>query len=96
MKNFLKKILILIDNINKKLNLKRWLKFYEILQKDYLDAEYWLVNSSRSKIKRFDKKKQNKNKFFEYIFIDSGIISGVFGKINLCYGYKRIIEDKKT
>ena len=45
-----------------------------------MDEEYWLVNSNRSKLKRFHKNRQNKDKFFEYIFIDSGKISGVFGK----------------
>ena len=45
-----------------------------------MDEEYWLVNSNRSKVKRFHKNRQNKDKFFEYIFIDSGKISGVFGK----------------
>ena len=45
-----------------------------------MDEEYWLVNSNRSKVKRFHKNKQNKDKFFEYIFIDSGKISGVFGQ----------------
>ena len=29
---------------------------------------------------RFAKNKQNKNKFFEYMFIDSGKIVGVLGK----------------
>ena len=43
-----------------------------------MDEEYWLVNSNRSKVKRFHKNKQNKDKFFEYIFIDSDKISGVF------------------
>ena len=43
-----------------------------------MDKEYWLVNSNRSKVKRFQKNKQNKDKFFEYIFIDSGKISDVF------------------
>ena len=42
--------------------------------------EYWLVNSNRSKVKRFHKNKQNKDKFFEYIFIDSDKISSVFGQ----------------
>ena len=45
-----------------------------------MDEEYWLVNSNRSKVKRFHKNKQNKDKFFEYIFIDSGKISDVFGQ----------------
>ena len=45
-----------------------------------MDGEYWLVNSNRSKVKRFHKNKHNKDKFYEYIFIDSGKISGVFGQ----------------
>ena len=31
-------------------------------------------------VKRFAKNRQNKDKFFEYIFIDSGKIVGVLGK----------------
>ena len=31
-------------------------------------------------VKRFAKNKQNKDKFFEYMFIDSGKITGVFGE----------------
>ena len=42
--------------------------------------EYWLINSNRSKVKRFHKNKHNKDKFFEYMFIDSGKITGVFGE----------------
>ena len=38
------------------------------------------MNSNRSKVKRFTKNKQNKDKFFEYMFIDSGRIVGVLGK----------------
>ena len=45
-----------------------------------MDEEYWLVNSNGSKVKRFHKNKQNKDKFFEYIFIDSDKISSVFGQ----------------
>lgn len=45
-----------------------------------MDKEYQLVNSNKSKEKRFHKNKHNKDKFFEYIFIDSGKISGVFGQ----------------
>ena len=44
-----------------------------------MDEEYWLINSNRSKVKRFHKNKQNKDKFFEYMFIDSGKITGVLG-----------------
>ena len=45
-----------------------------------MGEEYWLVNSNRSKVKRFQKNKHNKDKFFEYMFIDSGKITGVFGE----------------
>ena len=41
---------------------------------------FWLINSNRSRVKRFSKNNQNKDKFFEYMFIDSGRIIGVLGK----------------
>ena len=33
---------------------------------------FWLVNSNRSRVKRFKKNVKNQDKFFEYVFIDSG------------------------
>ena len=45
-----------------------------------MGEEYWLINSNRSKVKRFHKNKHNKDKFFEYMFIDSGKIVGVLGQ----------------
>ena len=42
--------------------------------------EYWLINSNRSMVKRFHKNNQNKDKFFEYMFIDSGKIIGLLGQ----------------
>ena len=42
--------------------------------------DFWLINSNRSRVKRFSKNNQNKDKFFEYMFIDSGKIIGVLGK----------------
>jgi len=45
-----------------------------------LTERFWLINSNRSRVKRFSKNNQNKDKFFEYIFIDSGRILGVLGK----------------
>ena len=45
-----------------------------------MTEEFWLINSNRSRVKRFTKNKQNKDKFFEYMFIDSGRILGVLGK----------------
>ena len=44
---------------------------------------FWLINSNRSRVKRFSKNNQNKDKFFEYMFIDSGRILGVLGKESL-------------
>ena len=41
---------------------------------------FWLINSNRSKVKRFSKNIQNKDKFFEYIYIDSGRIIVFLGK----------------
>ena len=45
-----------------------------------MTEEHWLINSNRSSVKRFSKNIQNKDKFFEYMFIDSGKIVGVLGQ----------------
>ena len=45
-----------------------------------MTEDFWLINSNRSSIKRFSKNNQNKDKFFEYMYIDSGKIFGVLGK----------------
>ena len=45
-----------------------------------MTENHWLINSNRSRVKRFSKNNQNKDKFFEYMFIDSGRILGVLGK----------------
>jgi len=45
-----------------------------------MNEEHWLINSSRSRVKRFTINKQNKDKFSEYMFIESGKIVGVLGK----------------
>jgi len=44
-----------------------------------VEDSFWLINSDRSRVKRFSKNKQNKDQFFEYMFIDSGKIFGVLG-----------------
>ena len=41
---------------------------------------YWLINSNRTQVKRFVKNDKSINGVFEYIFIDTGKIVGVFGK----------------
>ena len=40
---------------------------------------YWLVNSNRSRVKRFIENRNNKDKFFKYMFIDSGKITSTWG-----------------
>ena len=45
-----------------------------------MTEEFWIINSNRSRVKRFKKNMQNQDKFFEYMFIDSGRILGVLGK----------------
>ena len=41
---------------------------------------YWLVNSNRSRVKRFIEDTDNKDQFFKYMFIDSGKIISTWGK----------------
>ena len=41
---------------------------------------YWLINSNRSEVRRFIKNEKSIDGVFEYMFIDSGKIIGVFGK----------------
>ena len=45
-----------------------------------MTEDFWLINYNPSKVKRFSKNKRNKDKFFEYMFIDSGRILGFLGK----------------
>ena len=42
--------------------------------------EYWLINSNRSEVKRFTKNDKSIDGVFEYMFVDTGKIVGVFGK----------------
>ena len=41
---------------------------------------FWLINSNRSEVRRFIKNTANKDRFFEYMFVDTGKIVGVFGE----------------
>ena len=45
-----------------------------------MTENFWIINSNRSRVKRFSKNNQNKDKFFEYMFIDSGRTLSVLGK----------------
>ena len=41
---------------------------------------YWLVNSNRSRGKRFIENTNNKDQFFKYMFVDSGKVISTWGK----------------
>ena len=43
--------------------------------------EYWLINTNKSEVKRFIKNDKSIEGVFEYMFIDSGKIVGVLGKV---------------
>ena len=42
--------------------------------------EAWLICPNQTEVRRFIKNKKNKDKFFEYMFIDSGIVVGSIGE----------------
>ena len=41
---------------------------------------YWLINSNKTEVKRFIKNDKSIDGVFEYMFIDTGKIVGIFGK----------------
>ena len=41
---------------------------------------HWLINSKRTEVKRFIKNDKSIEGIFEYMFVDTGKIVGVFGK----------------
>jgi len=41
---------------------------------------YWLINSSRKEVKRFIKNDKSVDGVFEYMFVDTGEIVGIFGE----------------
>ena len=45
-----------------------------------MSRSYWLVNSNRSKVKRFIENTNNKDQLFKYKFIESGIVTSTWGK----------------
>ena len=53
----------------------------EFMDKDSrkITEEAWLICPNLIEVRRFMKNKNNKDKFFDYMFIDSGIIVGVMG-----------------
>ena len=49
-------------------------------QYNQITDEAWLICPNWIEVRRFTKNKNNKDKFYEYIFVDSGIIVGSYGK----------------
>ena len=45
-----------------------------------MNKSYWLINSKRTEVKRFIKNDKSEDGVFEYMFVDTGKIVGVFGK----------------
>ena len=41
---------------------------------------FWLINSNQTEVKRFMKNNNNDDRFFDYMFVDTGQIIGLFGK----------------
>ena len=41
---------------------------------------YWLINTNRSKVRRFTEGRADEDLFNKYVFIDNGKIIGVLGK----------------
>ena len=42
--------------------------------------EAWLICPNSTEVRRFTKNTNNKDKFFEYMFVDSGIVVGALGE----------------
>ena len=45
-----------------------------------MTKSHWLINSNRTEVKRFIKNNKSIDGVFEYMFVDTGKIVGVFGK----------------
>tara|TARA_B100002052_G_scaffold136701_1_gene125347 strand:+ start:446 stop:688 length:243 start_codon:yes stop_codon:yes gene_type:complete len=44
-----------------------------------MTESYWLVCPNSKECRRFTKNADNKDRFNEYIFIDSGIVTSIYG-----------------
>ena len=42
-------------------------------------SSYWLVCPNQVEVRRFQKNIKTDDKFFEYMFLDTGIIVGIYG-----------------
>ncbi len=44
-----------------------------------MESSHWLICPNLTEVRRFTKNLDNKDKFNEYMFIDSGIVTGIYG-----------------
>ena len=47
---------------------------------DNNETEFWLIDKNFVGVVRFHKNKKSKDQFFEYMFIDEGIVMGIHGE----------------
>ena len=45
-----------------------------------MNKSYWVIHSKRTEVKRFIKNDKSVDGIFEYMFVDTGKIVGLFGK----------------
>ena len=45
-----------------------------------MTKSHWLINPNRTEVKRFIKNEKSIDGVFEYMFVDTGKIVGIFGK----------------
>ena len=45
-----------------------------------MSKSHWLINPNRTEVKRFIKNEKSIDGVFEYMFVDTGKIVGIFGK----------------
>ena len=44
-----------------------------------MESSHWLICPNWTEVRRFTKNVDNEDKFNEYMFIDSGIVTGIYG-----------------
>ena len=61
-----------------------------------MDRSHWLVNSNRSRIKRFIENANNKDQFFKHMFIDSGKVTSTWSKEPLVITTRKRIKERSS
>ena len=58
--------------------------------------EAWLICPNWTEVRRFIKNKNNKDKFFEYMFVDSGIVVGSNGESPPLMKTRKEIKNRRS